>query len=241
MRDNRTPAGRLQYFSASQMRENPLGCDWAGRATRNVAVLGALSLLLPAPVWACSLTAPPPTLIGEPADGAEAVPTNVVFHYTVPITTLRPGDAPNFVPGMYALHSADAEQVELKVTRPTADQLELVPTEPLAPNTIYTLTARWKLADGTEPEDSLSFETGDGPDAELPEPPLAMLLSYQLTGNGLSSCGPYETGYPQHQRGITPEQGLYFLGLPWQHAWGSGRFSAVDQDAEHLADAIADA
>jgi putative flavoprotein involved in K+ transport len=50
-----------------------------------------------------------------------------------------------------------------------------------------------------------------------------------------------DTGYPRHDRGVTPEQGLYFLGLPWQHTWGSGRFSGVGADAEHLANAIAGA
>ncbi|BCB91312.1 MSMEG_0569 family flavin-dependent oxidoreductase [Phytohabitans suffuscus] len=46
-------------------------------------------------------------------------------------------------------------------------------------------------------------------------------------------------GYPTHQRGVTSCPGLYFLGLPWQHTWGSGRFSGVARDAEHLADRIA--
>jgi putative flavoprotein involved in K+ transport len=32
---------------------------------------------------------------------------------------------------------------------------------------------------------------------------------------------------------------LYFIGLPWLHTWGSGRFSAVGEDAEWLAAAIA--
>ena len=41
-------------------------------------------------------------------------------------------------------------------------------------------------------------------------------------------------GHPQHQRGITGQPGLYFLGLPWLHTWGSGRFSGVRQDAEYL-------
>lgn len=48
-----------------------------------------------------------------------------------------------------------------------------------------------------------------------------------------------ETGYPNHHRGVTPERGLYFLGLPWQHTWGSGRFSGVGADAEYLASLIA--
>ena len=34
-------------------------------------------------------------------------------------------------------------------------------------------------------------------------------------------------GYPTHERGVTNCPGLYFLGLPWQHTWGSGRFSGV--------------
>lgn len=41
-------------------------------------------------------------------------------------------------------------------------------------------------------------------------------------------------GYPAHDRGVTSCPGLYFLGLPWQHTWGSGRFAGVARDAEHL-------
>ena len=41
-------------------------------------------------------------------------------------------------------------------------------------------------------------------------------------------------GYPGHVRGVSPVSGLYFLGLPWQHTWGSGRFSGVARDARHL-------
>lgn len=42
-------------------------------------------------------------------------------------------------------------------------------------------------------------------------------------------------GYPTHDRGVTSRAGLYFLGLPWQYTWGSGRFCGVAADAEHLA------
>lgn len=45
-------------------------------------------------------------------------------------------------------------------------------------------------------------------------------------------------GYPGHRRGVTTAPGLYFLGLPWLHTWGSGRFSGVARDAEYLADQI---
>ena len=46
-------------------------------------------------------------------------------------------------------------------------------------------------------------------------------------------------GYPTHRRGVTSCEGLYFLGLPWQHTWGSGRFCGVGADAGYLADRIA--
>ena len=45
-------------------------------------------------------------------------------------------------------------------------------------------------------------------------------------------------GYPIYQRGITEEKGLFFLGLPWLHTWGSGRFSHVGKDAMYLTDYI---
>lgn len=46
------------------------------------------------------------------------------------------------------------------------------------------------------------------------------------------------TGYPGHDRGVTPIKGLYFLGLPWLYTWGSGRFSGIARDAQYLADRI---
>jgi putative flavoprotein involved in K+ transport len=45
-------------------------------------------------------------------------------------------------------------------------------------------------------------------------------------------------GHPTHHRGITASDGLYFLGLPWLHTWGSGRFAAIARDSAYLADAI---
>ncbi len=46
-------------------------------------------------------------------------------------------------------------------------------------------------------------------------------------------------GQPGHVRGVTAQPGLYFLGLPWLHTWGSGRFSGVARDARYLAERIA--
>ncbi|MBJ7472677.1 MAG: MSMEG_0569 family flavin-dependent oxidoreductase [Solirubrobacteraceae bacterium] len=48
------------------------------------------------------------------------------------------------------------------------------------------------------------------------------------------------SGYPLHERGVTPTAGLFVLGLPWLHTWGSGRFAAIDRDAAYLAERVAE-
>ncbi len=50
-----------------------------------------------------------------------------------------------------------------------------------------------------------------------------------------------QRGYPTYKRGVTEESGLYFIGLPWLHTWGSGRFSHVAQDAEYISNHIVSA
>jgi putative flavoprotein involved in K+ transport len=45
-------------------------------------------------------------------------------------------------------------------------------------------------------------------------------------------------GYPAHTRGVTPVDGIYFVGLPWLYTWGSGRFSGVARDAEHVVNRV---
>ncbi|MDP3263573.1 MAG: NAD(P)/FAD-dependent oxidoreductase [Tabrizicola sp.] len=46
------------------------------------------------------------------------------------------------------------------------------------------------------------------------------------------------TGRPRHQRGVSAEPGLYFLGLPWQARRGSAFIWGVWHDARHVADHI---
>ena len=46
------------------------------------------------------------------------------------------------------------------------------------------------------------------------------------------------SGYPGHHRGVTTVPGLYFLGLGWLWTWGSGRFSGIAQDSEHVVENI---
>lgn len=47
-----------------------------------------------------------------------------------------------------------------------------------------------------------------------------------------------ETGKPRHQRGVSAEPGLYFLGLPWQSRRGSSFIWGVWHDARYIADQI---
>lgn len=46
-------------------------------------------------------------------------------------------------------------------------------------------------------------------------------------------------GAPHHQRGVSVEPGVYFLGLPWQSRRGSTFLWGVWHDARHIADQIA--
>lgn len=47
-----------------------------------------------------------------------------------------------------------------------------------------------------------------------------------------------ERGRPRHQRGVSTEPGIYFLGLPWQSRRGSSFIWGVWHDAKHVADHI---
>ncbi|SER48719.1 putative flavoprotein involved in K+ transport [Faunimonas pinastri] len=47
-----------------------------------------------------------------------------------------------------------------------------------------------------------------------------------------------ENGRPKHQRGVSPEAGIYFLGLPWLSGRGSSFIWGVWHDAKHVADHI---
>ena len=47
-----------------------------------------------------------------------------------------------------------------------------------------------------------------------------------------------DAGRPKHQRGVSAEPGVYFLGLPWQSRRGSSFIWGVWHDAKYLADHI---
>ena len=47
-----------------------------------------------------------------------------------------------------------------------------------------------------------------------------------------------ENGRPKHQRGVSAERGIYFLGLPWLSRRGSSFIWGVWHDARFIADQI---
>lgn len=50
--------------------------------------------------------------------------------------------------------------------------------------------------------------------------------------------GAIENGEVIHKRGISPKNGLYFIGLPWQHRRGSALLQGVGFDAKFIAEHI---
>jgi putative flavoprotein involved in K+ transport len=49
-----------------------------------------------------------------------------------------------------------------------------------------------------------------------------------------------DDGRPRHRRGVTEAGGLYFLGLTWQHTRGSALIGFIKDDAEFIAEKIAE-
>jgi putative flavoprotein involved in K+ transport len=91
----------------------------------------------------------------------------------------------------------------------------------------------------------------------LPDPPCVAqpILTLDLAAAGVTSI-VWATGYaldygwlnvdafdengkPKHQRGVSKEPGLYFVGLPWLSRRGSSFIWGVWHDAKHIADHIA--
>lgn len=99
------------------------------------------------------------------------------------------------------------------------------------------------------PEDPEAREFGADPDC-VTDP----VLSLDLAEAGIT-CVIWATGFerdyswlevdafdddgnPKHQRGVSCEPGIYFLGLPWQSRRGSSFIWGVWHDARYLADQI---
>jgi putative flavoprotein involved in K+ transport len=62
---------------------------------------------------------------------------------------------------------------------------------------------------------------------------------YAVDFNWLQVDAFDDKGKPKHQRGVSKEPGIYFLGLPWLSRRGSAFIWGVWHDAKHIADHIA--
>jgi putative flavoprotein involved in K+ transport len=109
----------------------------------------------------------------------------------------------------------------------------------------------WALRNAVDlPPDPLARAIGPDPDCVT-----TPILSLDLAAAGITSI-IWATGYapdfswlqvdalddkgrPRHQRGVSTEPGVYFLGLPWQARRGSAFIWGVWHDAKHVADHIA--
>src|SRR5262245_4624816 len=83
----------------------------------------------------------------------------------------------------------------------------------------------------------------DGADAvDAPRPPAAERTG--ATGSGARPGWIFdaefdEQGFPVHKGGVTPESGLYFVGLPWLTSRGSSFIPGAGPDAERVVADIA--
>lgn len=112
-------------------------------------------------------------------------------------------------------------------------------------------------ADAWVARNGLDLPEEPGARIMLPDPPCVTdpILSLDLAAAGITSI-VWATGYgldfgwlkvdafhpngkPRHQRGVSSEPGVYFLGLPWLSRRGSSFIWGVWHDAGHVADHIA--
>lgn len=99
------------------------------------------------------------------------------------------------------------------------------------------------------PEEPEAKEIGPDPacvtdpilDLSLEEAGIATVLwatGYSLDFSWLQVDAFDEAGKPKHQRGVSSEPGVYFLGLPWLSRRGSSFIWGVWHDAKYIADHI---
>ncbi|MGN7454203.1 flavin-containing monooxygenase [Paenibacillus pasadenensis] len=93
----------------------------------------------------------------------------------------------------------------------------------LVPRTIDAKNKSIIFSDGSQREfTNIIWSTGFKPDYKWLE------LSHVIN----------ERGAIKHERGITPESGLYIVGMPWQHRRTSALIGGVGLDAQHVVNEI---
>jgi putative flavoprotein involved in K+ transport len=94
----------------------------------------------------------------------------------------------------------------------------------LKPRAVEADGRRMRFEDGSEVEvDAVIWATGYRPEYSWIKPPVLG-----------------DDGRLRHRRGVTDVPGLYFLGLTWQHTRGSALIGWVKDDAEFIAERIAE-
>lgn len=168
------------------------------RALRMSAVCAALAFgavcSSVAPAAACTLAAPPPALLGYPGDGDAEVPTDVVPFYRSQY--LYPVDLTG---ATFSLASSTGDMLTVEASIVHSSMVDLRLEKTLQPNTTYTLTAIAKVprssdTDLVDKTLTVTFTTGAGPVAAVPDPPQALLQHYQFAQPPTSSCSPSQKG-----------------------------------------------
>ncbi|MGH3066196.1 MAG: flavin-containing monooxygenase [Gaiellaceae bacterium] len=92
-------------------------------------------------------------------------------------------------------------------------------------------------APAAEPRDSGPSPVADTPELDLRESGIQSILwatgfrpDYSWIGLGVSD----EHGWPIQRRGVSPHEGLYFVGVNWLYKRKSALFCGVGEDAEHV-------
>lgn len=160
----------------------------------SIVLLAASVLAYASPASACVVPTDAPAFSdGAPLDGADGVPTDVVPFYRIPIAVLSAAagtsdfDPP---PGQFTLATAQGRAIEITVRLVHSLTFEIVPSEPLEPNTEHVLRGAWSI-EGDIYTDELTFTTGAGPLATPPEPPDPRLVHYNAAEpEEIAICAP---------------------------------------------------
>jgi len=109
--------------------------------------------------------------------------------------------------------------------------------------TIDAFIEKQNIAAPSEPDYSPPWEPESEPEQlDLASAGISAIVFCAGFGSDFSWVKPSvldQRGFPRHERGVTDTEGLYFIGLPWLHTWGSGRFSGVGRDAGYIVEHIA--
>jgi hypothetical protein len=164
-------------------------CQVVSNGLRPIACLAASGFLMLGALRTASacVTSDDPRYIGDPADGAVDIPTDVVLTVNGSALGMSEQDLSNIDAVLVA---DNGDEVAVAIEHPYVWSYTLVPERELRPETTYGLTLSWP---GASPAD-IHFTTGTGPLGEPPSPPAAVLQHYRIVEGPETSCSPWPTG-----------------------------------------------